>query len=170
MGLIRRDGNRGLALLLLLLPRSVRAGEYGLNVDPALQECRNALSHTLNVCPPSAVLEDLRAHFVVGEPFRIKAVEMAVLSGRISFLNTSDLGPFSDLIVELCIAPDLHDFPLLLRFLAYLPYSTLRSRLEGAYANAMNEQAKSRLQEALNALPDVRPSNTPGRQARRRLK
>ena len=143
-------------LLLLLLPRVAAAGEYGLTVDPGIDECRSTYAHTLNECPTGIVLADLRAYFLAGEPFRIKAVEMAVLSGRIVFEDTKDLGPFSDLVVELCIAPNPHDFSKLLQFLGYLPYSTLRSRLENAYSKAPNDQAKKRLREALEALPNPR--------------
>jgi hypothetical protein len=146
----------GFLLLFVLVTRAAAAGDYGLMVDSTLEKCQFARENSRNECPPEIVWADFRGHFLAGEPFGLEAVNMAVLSGRISFQDTQDLRPFSDLIVEICLAPQPFDFPALLRFLRSLPYTTLRSRLEEAHARAVEGPAKGRLREAIDALPNPR--------------
>jgi len=110
-----------LLLAALIAPPALFAGEYGLNVDPSFPHpCKHAVTRTLNDCTAAAVVKDLRGHFIWGKPFRLRAVEMAWRSGAISLS--------SDAIVAICRA-EPHDFLSLLRFLNYLPYSSLRQRL-----------------------------------------
>jgi hypothetical protein len=144
------------AVLLLLAALTASpalfAGEYGLNVNPSFPHpCKHAATRTLNDCNTAAVVNDLRRHFISGKPFQLRAVEMAVLSGSIS-LSPDALPPFNDAIVAICRA-EPHDFPSLLRFLTYLPYTSIRRRLAAEIEVTKQPDVRSRLQQAVDALP-----------------
>jgi len=148
-----------LLLAARIAPPALFAGEYGLNVDPSFPHpCKHAVTRTLNDCTAAAVVKDLRGHFIWGKPFRLRAVEMAWRSGAIS-LSPDTLPSFNDAIVAICRA-EPHDFLSLLRFLNYLPYSSLRQRLESEIKVAERPEVRSRLQEALWALPKAPLSAT----------
>jgi hypothetical protein len=139
------------------------AGEYGLIVDSSSPHpCKYAATRTLNECTPAAVVKDLRGHFISGKPFRLRAVEMAVRSGAIS-LSPDALPPFNDAIVAICVAEPRKDSLLLVRFLSFLPYSSLRRRLVSEIeVTPFSErpEVRSRLEEALRALPKAPLSAT----------
>ncbi|HEU4888851.1 MAG TPA: hypothetical protein VFV49_13275 [Thermoanaerobaculia bacterium] len=142
-----------LRFLLLLASPSILAGEYGLIVDPSYPaSCQRDPSSSLNYCAPAAVMQDLRDHFLAGKPFRLKAVEMAVLSGRIS-LTADALPAFNDVIAAVCTSESPHDFDTLEKFLHYLPYRSLRERLESELAVTSDAKPRARLRDALAALP-----------------
>ena len=148
-----------LLLAALIASPSLFAGEYGLTVDPSFPHpCKHAATRTLNDCTAAAVVKDLRGHFISEKPFRLRAVEMAVRSGTIS-LSPDALPSFNDAIVAICRA-EPHDFLSLLRFLSYLPYSSLRQRLESEIEVTERPEVRSRLQEALLALPKAPLSAT----------
>ncbi len=147
-----------LLLAALAVAPALFAGEYGLGVGASYPHpCERAASRTLNSCTPAAVVEDLRGHFISGKPFRIKAVEMAVLSGSI-WIDRDALPPFNDAIVAICAAESPHDFQTLLEFLGFLPYASLRQRLESEIQVAQKKDVRARLQQALAALPKARRS------------
>ena len=128
------------------------AGEYGLSVDPSFPHpCKRKVSRSLNDCTTAAVVQDLHRAFLSGKSFRIKSVEMAVLTGKIS-LSADALVTFNEGIVAICLSESPHDFDAFKRFLHYLPYSTLRVRLASELPVAQ-PAIRARLQEALSALP-----------------
>ena len=128
------------------------AGEYGLSVDPSFPHpCKRKVSRSLNDCTTAAVVQDLHRTFLSGKSFRIKSVEMAVLTGKIS-LSADALVTFNEGIVAICLSESPHDFDAFKRFLHYLPYSTLRVRLASELPVAQ-PAIRARLQEALSALP-----------------
>ena len=143
------------ALLLvvsLVASPAMFAGEYGLSVDPSFPHpCKRKVSRSLNSCTTAAVVQDLHRAFLSGKNFRIKAVEMAVLSGKIS-LSADALAPFNEGIAAICMSESPHDFDTFKRFLHYLPYSSLRVRLASELPVAQ-PAIRARLQEALSALP-----------------
>lgn len=143
------------ALLLvvsLVASPAMFAGEYGLSVDPSFPHpCKRKVSRSLNSCTPSAVVQDLHRAFLSGRSFRIKSVEMAVLTGKIS-LSADALVTFNEGIVAICLSESPHDFQTFKRFLHYLPYSSLRVRLAAELPLA-RPAIRARLQEALSALP-----------------
>ena len=144
-----------LAALFLASP-ALLGGEYGLSVGPSFPNpCQREVSHTLNSCTTAAVAEDLRRHFLSGEAFRIKAVEMAVLSGRIS-VEKKAMADFNDTIAAICVADSPHDFDTLVKFLRYLPYRSLRERLAAELERTTHPAARKRLQKAIAALPKRR--------------
>src|SRR6185436_6638247 len=101
-----------------------------------------------------AVVEDLRGHFISGKPFQLRAVEMAVRSGSIS-LSPDALPAFNDAIVAICAGESPKDFPLLVRFLNFLPYTSLRQRIASEIEVTERAEVRTRLEEALRALPKV---------------
>ena len=143
------------ALLLvvsLVASPAMFAGEYGLSVDPSVPHpCKRKVSRSLNSCTTAAVVQDLHRAFLSGKTFRIKAVEMAVLSGKIS-LSADAMTTFNEGIVAICLSESPHDFEAFKRFLHYLPYSSLRVRLAAELPLA-RPAIRARLQEALSALP-----------------
>lgn len=137
----------------LVAAPAVLAGEYGLSVSSSFPHpCERELTHTLNSCTPAAVAEDLRGYFIAGKPFRIKAVEMAVLSGSIS-LAPDALATFNDTIAAICVSDSSHHFDTLERLLHFLPYKTLRRRLASELRVTRQPGARARLKKALAALP-----------------
>ncbi len=150
-----------LLLVTLIGSPALYAGEYGLIVDPSFPHpCKRDLSHSLNFCTPAAVAEDLRGHFLSGEPFRLEAVKMAVLSGSIS-LAPDALPAFNDAIVEICIADAPQDFHALVEFLGYLPYRSLAVRLARELENEERPPVRARLLKAFKALPPAKPPIAP---------
>jgi hypothetical protein len=149
-------------LLLAALGASpaIFADEYGLIVDPSYPPpCKRELRYTLNYCTTDAVVEDLRRHFISGLSFRIKAVEMAVLSGSMSLPSHSVAqAPFNEVISDICTTESPHDFDTLLKFLRYLPYRSLRARLTSELRVAEPPAVRARLQQALSALPAAKPA------------
>jgi hypothetical protein len=142
-----------LLLAALIASPALFACEYGLTVDPSFPHpCKYAATRTLNECTPAAVVKDLRGHFISGKPFRLRAAEMAVRSGDIS-LSPDALPAFNDAIVAMCAVQTRTDSLSLVRFLSYLPYSSLRQRLASEIEVTERPEVRSRLQEALRALP-----------------
>jgi hypothetical protein len=142
-----------LLLVSLVASPAMFAGEHGLSVDPSFPHpCKREVSRSLNYCTTAAVVQDLRGHFISGKRFRIKAVEMAVLSGRIS-LSADALATFNEGIVAICLSESPHDFDAFKTFLHYLPYSSLRVRLASELPVAQRPAIRARLREALSALP-----------------
>jgi len=141
-----------LLLVSLVASPAMFAGEYGLSVDPSFPHpCKRKASRSLNDCTPAAVVQDLRGYFISGKSFRLKAVEMAVVSGKIS-VSADALAPFNEGIVAICLSESPHDFDTFKRFLHYLPYSSLRVRLASELP-VQRPAIRARLQEALSALP-----------------
>lgn len=145
-----------LLLVALVASPAILGGEYGLSVGPSFPNpCERELSHTLNYCTTAAVVQDLREHFIAGRPFRIKAVEMAVLSGSIS-LKPDALAAFNEVIVAICVTESPHDFESLTKFLGYLPYRSLRERIAAELERTERRTSRARLQKALAALPPAK--------------
>ena len=150
-----------LPLAALIVSPAIFAGEYGLLVDPKYPHpCERDAARSLNYCTTAAVTEDLRGHFISGKPFRLEAVRMAVLSGRIS-LATDARSPFNDVIAEICVTDAPHDFDALVDFLGYLPYRSLAERLALELKNEERPPARARLLKAFRALPPAKPAITP---------
>jgi hypothetical protein len=141
-----------LLLATLSASLSLIAAESGLNVDPSFPNpCKHAATRPVNDCTAAAVVKDLRGHYISGKPFRLRAVEMAVRTGAIS-LSPAALPAFNDAIVAICVAEPRKDFLLLVRFLSYLSYGSLRQRLASEIEVARPPEVRSRLQMALHAL------------------
>src|SRR5215213_4520635 len=84
---------------------------------------------------------------------------MAIRSGSISL--SADAQPsFNDAIVDICKAEPARDFLSLVRFLGYLPYSSLRQRLASEIEVTERPEVRSRLLQALWALPKAPLSAT----------
>jgi len=153
MNALSKRGAVFLLLAALIASPSLFAREYGLNVDPSFPHpCKHAATRMLNDCTPAAVVRDLHRYFLSGKPFRLRAVEMAVASGRIR-LSPDALVEFNEGIVAICEAESPHDFDALKRFLHYLPHSSLRVRLASELGAAERPPIRARLQEALSVLP-----------------
>jgi len=149
-----------LLLAALIASPSLFAGEGGLNVDPSFPHpCKYAATRTINDCTAAAVVEDLRGHFISKKPFQLRAVEMAVRSGNIS-LSPDALPAVNDAIVDICKAEPSRDFMLLVRFLSYFPYNSLRQRLASEIEVTERPEVRSRLLQALWALPKAPLSAT----------
>jgi hypothetical protein len=144
--------------IVLIAAPAMFAGEYGLAVGPSYPHpCKFEVSRSLNSCTTAAVAEDLRRHFISGEPFRLEAVKMAVLSGSI-FIDRDALSPFSEVIVEICTADAPHDFDRLVSFLGYLPYRSLALRLARELENEERPLVRARLLKAFSTLPRAKPA------------
>lgn len=142
-----------LLLVSLVASPAMFAGEFGLSVDPSFPHpCKGKASRSLNYCTTAAVIQDLRGYFLSGKNFRIKAVEMAVATGKIS-LSADALATFNEGIAAICLSESPHDFEAFKRFLYFLPHSSLRVRLVSELPVAQQPAIRARLQEALAALP-----------------
>jgi hypothetical protein len=142
-----RLATRAALAAITVIPLTAAAGDYSLNVDDRLGECRS-VGRSYDVCGSAIVVSDLERRFVQGKPFRIPAVDRGFTSCRVWFAGAAERTNVYAALATLVVRTDVANERELLDAVGCFPFGEMRASLDAEILKEHPPQVRDRLHRA----------------------